>query len=85
MSDPDQKFNPVAGRRYLVTDQCLYQEEPAADYNPLDPHRSRHIVCLVDVSSGTIVHLMSGSTIEIVQAITDTQIIPTSTDSSKVS
>lgn len=68
MSIPEEKFNPVAGRKYLVTDQCLYEQEPAADYNPLDPSRARHIVQLVDVESGTIVNLMSGSVVQIVEA-----------------
>jgi hypothetical protein len=68
MAEPEDKFNPVAGRRYLVTDQCLYEQEPPADYNPLDPNRARHMVQLVDMESGTIVNLMSGSTVEIIEA-----------------
>jgi hypothetical protein len=71
MSKPEDKFNPIAGRRYLVTDQCLYEQEPPADYNPLDPHRARYIVQLVDMESGTIVNLMSGSIVEIVKAKED--------------
>ncbi len=54
-----------------MTDQCLYQQEPPADYNPLDPSRARHIVQLVDINSGTIVNLMSGSIVRIVEAKKD--------------
>jgi hypothetical protein len=71
MSRPENKFNPVAGRRYFVSDQRLYEQEPPANYNPLDPYRTRHIVQLIDIDSGTILNLMSGSIVEIVKAKKD--------------
>lgn len=56
-------------KEYLVTDQCMWQNEPLPDYNPYDPARKPHSVQLVDPVSGTIVNLKSGSVVKIVKAI----------------
>ncbi len=60
-------FKPVREKEYLVTDQCLYQENPPLEYNPSDPNRSPHVIQLVDVKTGTIVNLKSGSLIKIIE------------------
>jgi hypothetical protein len=60
-------FKPVCDKQYLVTDQCLFQTKPPLEYNPLDPERSPHVVQLVDIKTGTIENLKSGSIIKIIQ------------------
>lgn len=59
-------FNPVKDKEYLVTDQCLFMQEPPKEYNPLDPERAPHVVQLVDVATGSIVNLRSGSIIKVI-------------------
>lgn len=61
------KRTPLPHKRYLITDQCFWKENPPEDYNPLDPERKPHGITLVDVDSGTIVFLESGSIIQIVE------------------
>lgn len=68
MSEPEDKFTPIDGHEYLVTDQCLYMQDPPEGYNPQDPQRAPHIVQLVDIDTGTIVNLKSGSIIKIIDA-----------------
>lgn len=68
MAKPEDKFKPVEQREYLVTDQCLYEQEPPKEYNPNDPKRAPHVIQLVETETGTIVNLKSGSIVRIVSA-----------------
>jgi hypothetical protein len=63
-----KKFIPVKKMRYLVTDQCFFKplEKPEL-YNPYDKTRAPHSIQLVDVETGTIVNLPSGSIIEVIK------------------
>jgi hypothetical protein len=63
--NPD-KFMPLRKKRYMVTDQCFWMTHPPKDYNPLDPSRAPHAVQLVDVETGTVVNLHSGSIIQVI-------------------
>jgi hypothetical protein len=60
-------FKPIREKTYLVTDQCLFMKKPPLEYNPLDPDRSPHTIQLVDIKTGTIVNLKSGSIIKIIE------------------
>jgi hypothetical protein len=52
----------------LVTDQCFWESQNTPDnYNPLDPKRAPHAITLVDVATGTIVLLKSGSVIQVIE------------------
>jgi len=65
------KFDPIDGKDYLVTDSCGWEElkpEEKKKYNPYDGSRSPHAMQLVDQETGTVVHLNSGSIIKIVKA-----------------
>jgi hypothetical protein len=64
---PD-KFAPLPEKRYLVTDQCFWMTNKPKNYNPLDPKRAPHSIQLVDVETGTIVNLQSGSIIKVIEA-----------------
>jgi hypothetical protein len=59
---PKKKRN----RRWLVTDHCFY-EKPAKGYNEHDKKRGPHMVQVVDLDSGTVVELTSGSIVKIVK------------------
>lgn len=54
---------------YLVTDECFWQKEPPANYNPLDPKRTPHYISLIDIQTGSVTKLESGSQIKIVKAV----------------
>lgn len=60
-----QKFTPQADKEYLVTDQCFWETNPPEEYNIFDPKRKPHSLQLVDIETGTIVNLPSGSVIKI--------------------
>lgn len=65
------KFTPLPGKRYIVTDSCYWEtlsDEEKAKYNPYDKERAPHSVQLVDQETGTIVNLASGSIIQIIEA-----------------
>lgn len=65
------KFDPIPGKRYLLTDSCYWNnltDEQKQEYNPYDKSRTPHGVQLVDIETGTIVNLKSGSVIQIVEA-----------------
>lgn len=65
------KFKPRKGKRYIVTDQCFWQQltdEERKAYNPYDKKRAPHGIQLVDAETGTVVNLLSGSIVEIVDA-----------------
>jgi hypothetical protein len=64
------KFVPQKKKRYLVTDQCFWEkltDEEKKAYNPYDTTRAPHSVELVDVETGTVVHLPSGSVVEVIE------------------
>lgn len=63
----DLQRNPVKEKEYMITDQCFWKIHPRKDYNPLDPERSPHSISLVDVATGTLVQLESGSIIKVVK------------------
>lgn len=62
------KHKPLKRKRYLLTDQCFWEQHPPPDYNPLDPKRTPHAVSIVDVDTGTVVILNSGSIIEVIES-----------------
>ena len=51
---------------YMVTDQCFYEEPEGKDYNP-DNRRKPHHISVVDLETGTIRQIKSGSVITIEQ------------------
>lgn len=54
-------------KEYIVTDQCWFEEHGIENYNPYDRTRKPHAVTLVDVETGTIVLLYSGSKVKITE------------------
>ena len=62
------KFEPVPDKEYMLTDSCYFVANPPATYNPYDKKRTPHGVQLVDVKTGTVVNLVSGSIIKIIKA-----------------
>lgn len=65
------KFTPLPDREYVVTDQCFWAmmtDEERNNYNPYDKDRAPHAIQLIDVKTGTVVNLLSGSIIKIVKA-----------------
>ena len=60
------KFTPQADRTYLVTDQCFWKKNAPENYNIFDPARKPHTIQLVDIASGTVVNLPSGSIVKVV-------------------
>lgn len=67
MSTP-KKFIPVQKKKYLVTDQCFFKPlKNPEQYNPYDKTRAPHSIQLVDVETGTIVNLPSGSIVEVIK------------------
>lgn len=57
----------MKNREYIVTDQCFYEENGGGkDYNP-DDRRKPHAISVVDVKTGTIRQIKSGSIITIVK------------------
>ena len=63
-----EKEKPLEEKVYLVTDQCFWKENPPENYNPLDKDRAEHAITLVDVDTGSITTLRSGSLISVVEA-----------------
>ena len=66
------KFIPIIDKEYLVTDQCFWQnlsEKERELYNPYDKKREPHAIQLVDIQTGTIVNLPSGSIVKIIRTI----------------
>lgn len=63
-----QKFTPLAKKRYIVTDQCMWETARLQDYNPLDPRRAPHALTLVDIETGSIAFLKSGSIIKVIES-----------------
>jgi hypothetical protein len=61
------KFTPLAEKTYMVTDQCFWETNKPENYNPLDPKRAPHAITLVDVETGSIVLLKSGSIIQVIE------------------
>lgn len=53
---------------YIVTDNCFWDTNPPENYNIYDPKRKPHGIELVDVKTGTVVMLKSGSVIKIIKA-----------------
>jgi len=66
MSEP---LKPRKDKEYLVTDSCFWEENPPEEYNPYDKKRAPHSLQIVDIQTGTVVQLNSGSTIKIVKAV----------------
>lgn len=64
----NDKFTPREDKEYVLTDSCYFQQSPSLDYNPYDKERSPHGVQLVDVKTGTVVNLLSGSVIKIIKS-----------------
>lgn len=65
------KFVPDAGREYIVTDQCFWENLSEAErkkYNPYDLKRAPHSIQLVCPETGTMVNLQSGSIITVIKA-----------------
>jgi hypothetical protein len=64
------KFTPKKEKEYVVSDQCFWQEltpEECEAYNPYDKKRMPHLIQLMDVETGTIVNLPSGSVIKVIK------------------
>lgn len=61
------KKEPLEDKEYILTDFCFWETNPPEDYNPLDPKRKPHSIQLVDVETGTVALLPSGSIIKVVQ------------------
>jgi hypothetical protein len=62
---------PLEDKEYLVTDSCFWETltaEEKAKYNPHDLSRAPHFINLVDINTGTVVNLRSGSIIKITKA-----------------
>lgn len=56
-------------KEYILTDQCFFynmSEKERKEYNG-DPGRTPHAVTIVDVNTGTIKQLESGSIIKIIK------------------
>lgn len=71
MPEKKTKFDPVVGRKYLVTDQCFWEQltdKERLKYNPYDGKRLPHSIQLVCLETGTIVNLASGSIISVHKA-----------------
>lgn len=64
---PIVKFKPLREKRYMVTDQCMWEASKLKDYNPLDPRRAPHALTIVDIETGSIAFLKSGSIIQVVE------------------
>lgn len=65
------KFDPIEGRKYLVTDQCFWEklsEKDRQEYNPYDKKRQPHSMQLVCLETGTIVNLPSGSIVTVLKS-----------------
>lgn len=65
------KFEPIKEKEYMVTDECFWKKlskEEMETYNPYDKNRLPHGVGLIDVETGTMVNLLSGSIIKIVKS-----------------
>jgi hypothetical protein len=62
------KFDPVPDKEYILTDSCYFQTNPTSNYNPYDKTRSPHGVQLVDIKTGTVVNLLSGSIIKVIKS-----------------
>jgi hypothetical protein len=58
-------------RKYILTDQCFYMEDGGGkDYNP-DDRRKPHITSVVDMKTGTIRQLKSGTVITVIEDATE--------------
>lgn len=62
------KMHPLENKQYLITDFCFWEQNAPKDYNPLDPKRRPHSIQLIDVETGTVALLKSGSIIKIIAA-----------------
>lgn len=61
------KKKSLNGRTFMLTDQCFYQEDNnEKDYNP-DNRRKPHAISVVDIDTGTIRLIKSGSMIKVVK------------------
>lgn len=60
------KNTPFADKEYLITDDCFWQQNPPKNYNVLDPKRTPHFITVVDVKTGSVVRLHSGSIIKVI-------------------
>ena len=65
--EPIHKFKPLKEKRYMVTDQCMWESAKMENYNPLDPKRTPHALTLVDMETGSIAFLKSGSIIQVIE------------------
>lgn len=61
------KLRPIKDKKYLLTDQCFWEANPPENYNPLDPKRKPHAITLVDIETGSVVMLQSGSIVKVVE------------------
>ena len=61
------KYEPVNNKEYILTDSCYFATNPTSEYNPYDKKRTPHGVQLVDVKTGTVVNLLSGSIIKVIK------------------
>ena len=66
--DFDEAISHLKNKAYVLTDQCFWNTNPSKDYNPLDPNRKPHSVTIVDVETGSIAMLKSGSIIKVLEA-----------------
>lgn len=64
----NKKFEAQFDKAYIVTDSCFWKKNPSKDYNISDPNRLPHAIELVDMVSGTVVYLPSGSVIKVISA-----------------
>lgn len=65
------KFNPIDGKEYILTDQCYWKQMTDVEreaYNPYDKDRAPHGIQLVDRETGTVVNLLSGSIVKIIKS-----------------
>ena len=59
--------NYTKQNEYIVTDECFWIDNKPEDYNPSDPNRKPHFTTLVDMETGSITKLGSGSRVKIIQ------------------
>lgn len=57
---------PIVDKEYVVTDECYWISNAPEDYNPYDKTRKPHAVSIVDIDTGTVVLLKSGSIIKVI-------------------
>lgn len=63
----DENGIPILEKEYLLTDSCFWRDVNPEEYNPLDSNRKPHHVEVVDVKTGSVAHIPSGSIIKVIK------------------